>query len=123
MTYRKTFSRIILIAWSTIVVIFLMCSIILNNAQAKSLFKPRIEYDAGHNPISVAIGDLNGDGHLDLTVANVGSNMGSGCVTTTDPGQAICSQTFINWRLNFEHITNFEEVRIFSTYLKTVILR
>ena len=70
MNYRKTFNRIILIAWSTIAVIFFMWSITLNNAQAKFLFKARIDYGAGDGPCSVAIGDLNGDGDLDLAVAN-----------------------------------------------------
>ena len=69
MNYRKTYNRIILIAWSTIAVIFFMCSVTMNNAQAKFLFKARIDYDAGDGPRSVAIGDLNGDGDLDLAVA------------------------------------------------------
>ena len=73
MNYRKTFNRITLIAWSTIAVIFFMCSITLNNAQAKFLFNTRIDYSAGDGPSSVAIGDLNGDGNLDLAVANEGS--------------------------------------------------
>ena len=73
-SYRKSFNRITLIAWSTIAVIFLMCSIILNNAQAKFLFKASIEYGAGVEPRSVAIGDLNGDANPDLAVANEGSD-------------------------------------------------
>ena len=44
MNYRKTLSRITLIAWSTIAVIFFMCSITLTNAQAKFLFKANIDY-------------------------------------------------------------------------------
>ena len=74
MNYRKTFSRITLIAWSTIAVIFFMCAITLNNAQAKFLFKARIDYGAGDRPLSVAIDDLNGDGELDLAVANADSD-------------------------------------------------
>src|SRR5207245_2105787 len=31
-------------------------------------------YAAGHYPDSVAVGDFNGDGHLDLAVANSGLN-------------------------------------------------
>ena len=58
MNYRKTFNRIILIAWSTVAVIFLMCSIALNNAQAKFLFKVGIFYNTGDGPCSVAIGEL-----------------------------------------------------------------
>jgi hypothetical protein len=71
MNYRKTFSRIILIAWSTFAVIFFMCSISLNNTQANSLFKAKIDYDVSKQPHSVAIGDLNGDGKKDLAVANL----------------------------------------------------
>ena len=74
MNYRNIFSRITIIAWSTIAVIFLMCSITLNNAQAKILFEARIDYGIGDSYSSVAIGDLNGDAKPDLTVANYGGN-------------------------------------------------
>jgi len=42
--------------------------------EANSLFKPAMHYDTGQGPSSVAIGDLNGDGYLDLAVANKDSN-------------------------------------------------
>jgi hypothetical protein len=74
MNYRKTFKGIILIAWSTIAVIFFMCSITLNNAQAEFLFKVRIDFDAGNRPYSIAIGDFNRDDDPDLAVANEGSS-------------------------------------------------
>jgi hypothetical protein len=47
-----------------------MCTITLTNAQAKFLFKTRINYNAGDGPSSVTIGDLNRDGAPDLAVAN-----------------------------------------------------
>jgi len=37
-------------------------------------FGPRQSFPAGNNPGSVALGDLNGDGKLDVAVANVNSN-------------------------------------------------
>ena len=37
-------------------------------------FKPVQTYPVGTNPISVVLGDLNGDGNLDLAVLNSGSN-------------------------------------------------
>ena len=91
MNYRKTFNRITLIAWSTIAVIFFMGSITLNNAQAKFLFKARIDYDTGAGPSSVAIGDLNGDANPDLAVAGYGGvsiliNTGKGPFEDIPPG-------------------------------------
>ena len=38
-------------------------------------------YATGSNPYSVAVGDFNGDGKLDLAVANTQSNTGSGTVS------------------------------------------
>jgi hypothetical protein len=37
-------------------------------------FQPQLVYDVGHNPSSVAIGDVNGDGHPDLVVADYSDN-------------------------------------------------
>ena len=72
MNYRKTFNRITLIAWSTIAAILIMWSIALQTAEAKTLFEARIDYDTDYYPNSFAIDDLNGDGNLDLVVANGG---------------------------------------------------
>jgi hypothetical protein len=35
-------------------------------------FAPLASHDAGQAPVAIAIGDLNGDGHLDLAVNNYG---------------------------------------------------
>ena len=76
MSYRKFFSRIILIAWSAVSVILLMWSwtIALHPAEADLLFNPAVNYGAGDWPYSVAIGDLNGDKKPDLAVANFRSD-------------------------------------------------
>src|SRR5713101_3856278 len=37
-------------------------------------FLAPLAFDAGSNPSSVAVGDFNGDGRLDLAVANAGSD-------------------------------------------------
>jgi len=43
-------------------------SILLGNGDGT--FQPHVDYALGTRPISVAVGDLNGDGKLDLAVAN-----------------------------------------------------
>jgi uncharacterized protein (DUF2141 family) len=49
-------------------------SVLLGNGD--STFQAAVNYDSGGNaPVSVAIGDLNGDGKLDLAVANVGDSI------------------------------------------------
>ena len=46
-----------------------------SRAYAASLFAgPFFSFDTGSSPISVAIGDLNGDGRPDLVTANANSN-------------------------------------------------
>jgi hypothetical protein len=66
--------RITLLASSGIAVMFVMCLIAPHMAEAQIRFKARIDYGVGDEPESVAIGDLNGDGALDLAVANYTSN-------------------------------------------------
>jgi hypothetical protein len=47
-------------------------SILLGNGDGT--FQPAQSYAVGNNPMYVAVGDFNGDGKLDLAVANFGSN-------------------------------------------------
>src|SRR6476646_7326996 len=37
-------------------------------------FQPHVDYPTGHSPSSLAVGDFNGDGKLDLAVANTSGN-------------------------------------------------
>lgn len=48
-------------------------SVLLQNPASPGVFQAAANYGAGTNPHSVAIGDLNGDGRLDLVVANYSS--------------------------------------------------
>ena len=70
MNYEKPSRRTTLSIWSTITAILVMWSVFLNPAEANLLFYAAVNYDADDHPFSVAIGDLNGDGHPDLVVAN-----------------------------------------------------
>jgi VCBS repeat-containing protein len=42
--------------------------------QGDGTFQPEQRFAAGSNPISVAVADVNGDGRLDLIVANQGAS-------------------------------------------------
>src|SRR5690242_18197659 len=48
--------------------------ILVASGQARSDFLAPLAFDVGVFPFSVAVGDFNGDGHLDLAVANIDSN-------------------------------------------------
>jgi VCBS repeat protein/PASTA domain-containing protein/FG-GAP repeat protein len=50
-------------------------SVLLNRGDGS--FQPRVDYPTGKGPLSVAIGDLNGDGRPDLAIANFGGGVPS----------------------------------------------
>jgi hypothetical protein len=49
----------------------------LGTARAQASFKAPLSFDAGSNPVSLAVGDFNGDGVTDLAVANAGGTTAS----------------------------------------------
>ena len=49
-------------------------SVLLNKGDGTGAFLPAVAYGAGTNPNEVQVGDFNGDGKLDIAVANFGSN-------------------------------------------------
>lgn len=55
-------------------------------SSATSGFTAKQDFAAGLDPVSVAVGDLNGDGRLDLIVANFNSNNVSVLLNITAPG-------------------------------------
>jgi len=56
-------------------------SILLGNGDGT--FQPALSVAAGKNPFSIAVGDVNGDGHADLIVANNGINPAGGWLAGT----------------------------------------
>src|SRR5207245_1763819 len=54
-------------------------------------FAAKQDFPTSITPVSVTVGDLNGDGKLDLAVANLNSNTVSVLLNTTAPGAAIPS--------------------------------
>src|SRR5437667_336547 len=46
----------------------------LISVEPEGLFATRVDYEAGGNPVSIAIGDLSGDGNPDLATANFGGS-------------------------------------------------
>ncbi len=54
-------------------------------------FAPKQDFTAGTAPRSVVLGDLNGDGRLDIATANSGSSSASVLLNTTAPGDSTFS--------------------------------
>ncbi|MCL5028325.1 MAG: T9SS type A sorting domain-containing protein [Bacteroidetes bacterium] len=66
-------------------------SVFLNtttNGSSTPSFSTRADFTTGNGPISVAIGDLNGDGKLDIIVANSNDNTVSVFFNTTTNGSS-----------------------------------
>jgi len=66
-------------------------SVLLNTTTpgaATSNFSAKKDFAVGTDPVSVTVGDLNGDGKLDLAVANNNSTSVSVLLNTTTPGAA-----------------------------------
>ncbi len=58
-------------------------SVLLTNGNGT--FAPKVDYPAGYGPSSVTAADLNGDGRIDLAVANYNSNTVSALLTSCLP--------------------------------------
>src|SRR5437867_297413 len=66
-------------------------SVLLNTTApgaATPSFAAKQDFATGTTPLSVTVGDLNGDGKLDLAVANQDANTVSALLNTTAPGAA-----------------------------------
>src|SRR6185369_372170 len=66
-------------------------SVLLNNTApgaVMSTFASKADFATGAGPISVAVGDLNGDGKPDLATANFNANTISVLINITGPGAA-----------------------------------
>jgi hypothetical protein len=50
-------------------------AIFFQNAANPGNFLPPVNYDVGNDPVALAIGDLNGDGNLDIVTANTIMNV------------------------------------------------
>jgi hypothetical protein len=69
-------------------------SVLLNTTAPGALlpsFAVKQDFTTGAKPVSVAIGDLNGDGSRDLVVANASANTVSVLLNTTSPGATTVS--------------------------------
>ncbi len=69
-------------------------SVLLNNTIPGNLtpaFFSSTEFSTGTQPVSVAVGDLNGDGKPDLAVANRGSSSVSVLLNVTSPGASVAA--------------------------------
>uniref|UniRef100_UPI00312B3875 FG-GAP-like repeat-containing protein n=1 Tax=Microcoleus sp. CAWBG640 TaxID=2841653 RepID=UPI00312B3875 len=71
-------------------------SILLNTTTTGATtptFATKVDFTTGTNPVSVSIGDINGDGKPDLAVANNGSNTASILLNTTAKVTAVTATT------------------------------
>jgi hypothetical protein len=67
-------------------------SVLVNNGGGPGTFAAALSYGAGGGPRSIAVGDLDGDGHVDLAVANRNTDnvsiLLSACPDEQIPGDA-----------------------------------
>jgi len=66
-------------------------SILLNSTAAGAAapaFAAKVDFSTGTGPAAIALGDLNGDGRLDVVVANLNSDTASVLLDETAPGAA-----------------------------------
>jgi len=59
---------------STVCIVVTLVLVPICKVNAQFLFYARVDYEAGLEPWSVAVGDFDGDGNQDLAVANSGSD-------------------------------------------------
>ena len=71
----------------------LLNTTISNGINPNLTFDPKVDFPTGNWPISVSIGDFNGDGFPDLAVANYFSNTASILLNTTPKVTAVTATT------------------------------
>lgn len=77
-------------------------AIFFQDAANPGNFLPPVNYDVGNDPVALAIGDLNGDGNLDIVTANTIMNVdgtGSSSVSVllqdpTNPGHFLAATSY-----------------------------
>ena len=71
MCIRKTLNPVAMVALSLTIMVLLMWPSSLLSASSKLAFKAAVNYQTDTDPHMVAMGDLNGDGAVDLAVVNM----------------------------------------------------
>jgi hypothetical protein len=66
-------------------------AVLLSSPIVGAAFQPQQSFAVGNSPVSVAVGDFNGDGKPDLVIANFGKNTVSVLLNTTAQGATVPS--------------------------------